>query len=233
MARAFSLLSINGSVILKKTEKIEIRVTPEEKDGLMDLARSEGRSVSELIRSIVGAYMQNKTAGAPMSKQRINQMAKSPKTWGTAGLLASAGAFLLLTSPAQADTVLSVNVEISDTDPETNALNTLQMKTSVPTQSSDNAGFLELPTKDSDYEIQLQVQELDNGQAFAAFKICKREAGKCDTVAEPSVQFEPKEGGRIEIGSVVKDPETGKDTPYNLIAIDIAQEDTPKPATRP
>ena len=217
----------------KKTEKIEIRVTPEEKDGLMDLARSEGRSVSELIRSIVGAYMQAKTAGTPMSKHRINQMAKSPKTWGTAGLLASAGAFLLLTSPAQADTVLSVNVEISDVAPETNALNTLQMKTSVPTQTSDNAGFLELPTKDSDYEIQLQVQELDNGQAFAAFKICKRDRDTCDIIAEPSVQFEPKEGGRIRIGNVIEDPETGEETPYELITISIAQDEAPKPATVP
>ena len=65
----------------KRTEKIEVRVSPEEKKGLMDLARSEGRSVSELIRSIIGAYIESRMYDAPEITKRITKMAKSPKTW--------------------------------------------------------------------------------------------------------------------------------------------------------
>ena len=42
---------------MKKTEKIEVRLSHEEKTALTTLAEQEGRTVSELVRGLVERYM--------------------------------------------------------------------------------------------------------------------------------------------------------------------------------
>ena len=224
----------------KKTEKIEIRVTPEEKDGLMDLARSEGRSVSELIRSIVGAYMQAKTAGTPMSKHRINQMAKSPKSWSIATVFTLILGAFVIAAPAQAEKPYTVHVEIKDKPRGSFVLSSTKTHTIVATTTAESESFVDLLSpeniaanrpeykdwldqrtteRNSEYKIRLRVQELGDGTTFAEFQICKNSDPDCELVAEPSLQFVSAEGGRIEIGSSILDPETGTETPYELITI--------------
>ena len=62
---------------MKRTEKIEIRVSQAEKQTLTDLAKLEGESVSGLIRGLVEKYMVLNTATTTR---------KLPK-WKLAGLL--------------------------------------------------------------------------------------------------------------------------------------------------
>jgi len=42
---------------MKKTEKIEVRLSHEEKTALANLAEQEGRNVSELVRGLIERYM--------------------------------------------------------------------------------------------------------------------------------------------------------------------------------
>ncbi|MEO9968345.1 MAG: hypothetical protein ABJG15_00730 [Hyphomonadaceae bacterium] len=210
----------------KKTEKIEIRVTPEEKIELMDLARSEDRSASELIRSIVGAYMQAKDAAAPLTNKRINQMVKSPKAWGTAGIVASLSAALMLAAPAQAENGYTVNVEIYEPAPAVQTADRSSWETNVPSQSKSNESYTVLPMSHSDYEVSLRIEELEDGTTFAAFNICKKTGTECELIAEPNLLFSSEDGGRIEIGSVIENSATGAETPYDLIAIDISQNES-------
>ncbi len=65
---------------MKRTEKIEVRVSQEEKDTLTKLARQEGESVSGLLRGLVDKYM---ALNAANTKRRL------PK-WQLAGLLIGA-----------------------------------------------------------------------------------------------------------------------------------------------
>lgn len=65
---------------MKRTEKIEVRVSQEEKNTLTKLARQEGESVSGLVRGLVDKYMALNTAS---TKRRL------PK-WQLAGLLIGA-----------------------------------------------------------------------------------------------------------------------------------------------
>lgn len=62
---------------MKRTEKVEIRVSQEEKQTLTNLAKLEGESVSGLIRGLVEKYM---ILNAPSTTRRL------PK-WQLAGLL--------------------------------------------------------------------------------------------------------------------------------------------------
>lgn len=50
---------------MKKTEKIEVRLSHEEKTALTALAEQEGRSVSELVRGLVERYMTLSTTRLP------------------------------------------------------------------------------------------------------------------------------------------------------------------------
>ena len=66
---------------MKRTEKVEIRVSLEEKQVLTDLAKQEGESVSGLIRNLIEKYMALNTA---------SQTRKLPKWKIAAGLILAA-----------------------------------------------------------------------------------------------------------------------------------------------
>ena len=50
---------------MKKTEKIEVRLSHEEKTALTILAEQEGRTVSELVRGLIERYMALNTTRLP------------------------------------------------------------------------------------------------------------------------------------------------------------------------
>ncbi len=62
---------------MKRSEKVEIRVSLEEKQALTDLAKLEGENVSGLVRGLVKKYMELNTASTTR---------KLPK-WKLAGML--------------------------------------------------------------------------------------------------------------------------------------------------
>ena len=84
---------------MKKTEKIEIRMSLEEKKALTRLAEGEGNSVSELVRRLARRYAQ---MNLPQPR-RLNR-------WGMAGLIAcgigigSGAAFSFIGASASAPT---------------------------------------------------------------------------------------------------------------------------------
>ncbi len=55
---------------MKRTEKIEIRLSHEEKTSLTGLAEKEGRSVSRLVRDVISKYMELNTARIPSKLKR-------------------------------------------------------------------------------------------------------------------------------------------------------------------
>lgn len=68
---------------MKRTEKIEIRVSLDEKETLSKLAQQEGDSVSGLVRGLIDKYMALNMAS---TKRRL------PK-WQLAGLVIGAALF--------------------------------------------------------------------------------------------------------------------------------------------
>ena len=66
---------------MKRTEKVEIRVSLEEKQALTKLAKQEGESVSGLIRGLVKKYISLNTA---------SPIRKLPKWQVAAGLITAA-----------------------------------------------------------------------------------------------------------------------------------------------
>ena len=98
---------------MKKTEKIEIRVSVEEKQRLINVARSENRTLSELIRNILATYAQSKADNGSPTKTRIDRVAKSPKTWSVATVFTLILGAFVIAAPAQAEKPYTVHVELS------------------------------------------------------------------------------------------------------------------------
>ena len=67
---------------MKKSEKIEVRLSHDEKQKLTEIADGEGRSVSELVRGLISRYM---AVNAPIVKKT---------TWGKIMVVAVAGLLL-------------------------------------------------------------------------------------------------------------------------------------------
>lgn len=68
------------AVVMKRSEKIEIRVSMEEKQALAGIANQEGRPVSGLVRDVLGKYI---ALNAPTSKRK--------PAWKNLGAVLAAG----------------------------------------------------------------------------------------------------------------------------------------------
>lgn len=211
---------------MKKTEKIEIRVTPEEKEGLMDLARSEERSLSELIRSILGTYVETQTAKASTSKQGINHMFKSRKTLTIAGLLSSALAFATLTLPAQADGLYQITMDIQDYEEATGNTSTYNWSHKLKSSATSASPFIISADSGSTYEVSVALTEQEDASVFAQFSICKRQADICKPIAEPAVLFTEAEPATIKIGNAIETSKGEAEHVFDGISIQITHSDT-------
>ena len=209
---------------MKKTEKIEIRVSVEEKQRLINVARSENRTLSELIRNILATYAQSKADNGSPTKTRIGRVAKSPKTWSIATVLTFLLAAITLATPAQAENVYALNLEIRNTTVETSTLSTERLETHIVCEKDECSSFFEIPSNDGGFQVGVRFLELEDDTTFAEFKICKKTEDECELVAEPSLLFAPPSAAHVKITDTLVDEETGAETPYELITIDIVQD---------
>ena len=123
---------------MKKTEKIEIRVSVEEKQRLINVARSENRTLSELIRNILATYAQSKADNGSPTKTRIDRVAKSPKTWSVATVFTLILGAFVIAAPAQAEKPYTVHVEIKDKPRGSFVLSSTKTHTIVATTNAES-----------------------------------------------------------------------------------------------
>jgi len=76
---------------MKKTEKIEIRLSHEDKERLNRIAESEGRTISQIVRGLIDRYIDLNSA----NKER-GVSVKDKAKWGIFGALLSALIFVPL-----------------------------------------------------------------------------------------------------------------------------------------
>jgi len=120
----------------KKTETLEVRMSPEEKAELHDAARAEGRTASEIVRRLVRRHLLRRRAFLTVKRrlQETAAMLASPPSAAVAGLtLTAAVAVLFLSAPdTEAQAVeLGLDVEIWRADAEVR--NVWSMDTTVVT----------------------------------------------------------------------------------------------------
>lgn len=220
--RLYFLHNRKGDRVSKRTEKIEIRVTPEEKKTLVDLARSENRTLSALIRSIIETYVATEKSGATAQETRITNMLTSKKNWTIAGIFTSALAFATLTLPAQADSTYQITMDIKDFEESTGQTSTYNWSHQLKSSGAAETPFIVTVDSGTTYEISIALDEQDDASVFAQFSICKMDGATCSPVAAPSMIFTKQEPAKIEIGSVILTAESEVEQLVDGISIEIA-----------
>lgn len=188
----------------KKTETLEIRVAAETKAALQAKAQRQGASVSEVLRTMIAAYLRAPDASANKRRtiMRITSIA--------AGAAAVAGACLLLIPTAGArDLALGVSAEIDSTNPTTRSSTTVRTQLDlnygervllcVPRNgavaSQPNSGACSFADGDG-FAIALAAQRIDDGTVLIGSHVL----GEGETLQTASLADGPSMS--VPIGSV-------------------------------
>ncbi|MEM8770569.1 MAG: ribbon-helix-helix protein, CopG family [Pseudomonadota bacterium] len=177
--------------MLKKTEKIEIRVSPEEKEALSEAAQRDGRNASEVVREFVSAYVsasREKEPRAPEEK-KMNLITKAAFV-GLGAAAAGPLAWIAASDqkPAQPELMVAYDVRISVTAPaETGGVKTHQIRTILPAPLNERAILETSSETGENYSVSVAVAEQDGGTFAFQFDICKPRGEACDTISTPKI----------------------------------------------
>jgi len=167
---------------MKKSEKIEIRISYDEKEKLARLAESEGRSVSELVRDLAKKYAQ---LNMPSKKRRMSYLAMAGLI--LCGLGTGVGATLSLTGDKThaVSTQYTVHGVIKDTGFSFNLNDQIGDRFVA---DLDKAGSL--------YQIHVVIKS-GGKRPVAAFDVCKIEANECLTDVTADLEMGQNSDGHV------------------------------------
>jgi len=164
---------------MKKTEKIEVRLSHEEKTALTNLAEQEGRSVSDLVRGLIERYMSINTTALPR---------KTP--WVKFAAIAVAGFFAgHLMTYFIAKSHNEVPIYTLDINVDFNGVN-------FPLQPIDaNIPDYVIPSPEGDVIIKTTIENETAPFPTVSVELCRQVVSEieseCRFMAYPKLQFNP------------------------------------------
>ena len=171
---------------VKKSEKIEVRVAPEEKEQLTKRAEAEGRPVSEVVRrGMTGEGMLGEETG-PASQSPLQRL-------GAMVLSFAAGAALTVAlSAAHPKQVL---VEGWDGSFQLSALGKPPVRADFRVLAYENskAEIVLDRAEGGFYRVTSSSTPLPDGRVKLTFSVCIDEGQECRVVASPEVTTVPRE----------------------------------------
>lgn len=176
---------------MKKTEKIEIRLSHEEKAGLSKLAEEEGRSVSDLVRGLIDRYMS-------LHKDRLPRKTR----WGLLSaigiggiLLGHLGTYFIAQSHSHLE-IYQLGVRFHDST------------ISIPiTRTEGETTHFILPNPAGDIKLRADVKKGDGILSVVEVSMCQIQGAQCQDIAKPKLTFNGKETSRLRFNYGEKDIE--------------------------
>jgi len=162
--------------IPKKSEKIEIRLSYEDKQDLTSVAETEGRSVSDLVRGLIRRYIQTTSSRLPQKKPWLIVAGI-----GFAGLLAG---HLLTYAYTRAHNYHS------DVYTLYASIGKHQLNTPVLAKQGFNTDII-LANDEADIAISLSVENKDKSLPYLQVSICRQLPSGCEPIASPILHFNP------------------------------------------
>jgi len=169
----------------KKSEKIEIRLSYEEKQELVEAAETEGRSVSDLVRGLIARYMK-------VTRERLPQK-RSWLKWaaiGLAGLLIGHLGTWAYTQSHHHDepSIYNLGMSIGGGSLQTPILAQDDYKTEIT-----------LLNKGEEILVTLTVTEPEIALTILEAKICRKTETNCELISTPILHFNPNQPATIDI----------------------------------
>ncbi len=173
---------------VKKTEKIEIRVSPDEKEALSAASRSEGRTASDVLREYVGRYVDAAaTKAAPVVKEKKKMSWISKAAYIALGAAVSVPAVLFAASeddPSKPGFEVQVSL-VESTSEQARAV--YRASTRIPLGRSKTTTMVMPAVDDSGYQITV-VTEKNGDQTYDfSFSICRETESECAVVSSPRI----------------------------------------------
>ena len=180
---------------MKKTEKIEVRLSHEEKTALTTLAEQEGRSISDLVRGLIERYMSINTTRLPR---------KFPWLYfvgiGLVGFFAGHMATYLIAKSHNHAPIYDMRVEVG----------TDGISFPLLAKAGQAPEFI-IPSKDGDIGISPHVVQQPGALTSVTITLCRQTDATCENIAEPKLQFNPNRQSSIRFQS-----DDGQDIFMNL-----------------
>lgn len=181
----------------KKTGMIEVRISPDTKNKLQKEAAREGRSMSDVLRGLIHAYLEASSAGAGARRPYTAVARRYPAR--IAGLLAGLAAMIVLPfSLASATPVtLQVKGEIGTKGPD--VMTKRRFETTVRAEPGQRFTLVPTRGEDQDYRVTVEIRALENGQHELAFEIEDMAEGASSEVFQPRLIAKAGSPARVEM----------------------------------
>ncbi|WP_026942947.1 ribbon-helix-helix domain-containing protein [Hellea balneolensis] len=166
---------------MKKTEKIEVRLSHEEKTALTNLAEQEGRSVSDLVRGLIERYMSINTTRLPRKMPWLLLMAI-----GIAGFFVGHIATYLIAKSHHHTPIYDMRVELGGDG------------ISFPLLAKPGQGSVfTIPAKSGDILIKPNIESVPENLTSVTVSLCRQSGTSCEFIAAPKLQFNPNRQSAI------------------------------------
>ena len=169
----------------KKSEKLEIRLSYEEKQELASVAETEGRTVSDLVRGLIRRYMK-------VTRGRLPQKTSWLK-WagiGLAGLLIGHLGTWAYTQSHRHDDPARYNLSAR--------IGNSSLDTPILASDGYNTEII-LADKEGDIKIKLNVEDRTASLSILRAEICQQKGSICENIASPILHFNPDSPASIHI----------------------------------
>ena len=188
---------------MKRTEKIEVRLSHEEKQTLSELAEGEGRTVSDLVRGLIERYV----------SLNVSPFPRKPRWALWSGLVASGllighlGTWGMMrfhhgTDSAAEDNIMSFGLyKLTGMFPQIAANHEVMIQIlEAPILVKD--GWSEdyvIEREGSDFLVTTQVTVSKNDLPTVQFDVCEQTQNECVSLAKPKLTLMPEETSSVSL----------------------------------
>lgn len=162
---------------MKKTEKIEVRLSHEEKTALTELAEQESRSVSDLVRGLIERYMSINTTRLPQKTPWAKFVAIA-----VGGFFAGHLATYFIAKSHSYTPIYSFEVRMGSDG------------VSIPILAKDGEIVsAKIPSKEGNVRVEASVSDVPESLQTATIKLCRETEADCQAIANPILKFNPNQ----------------------------------------
>lgn len=162
----------------KKSEKLEIRLSYDEKNALTEAAETEGRTVSDLVRGLINRYIKAASTRLPQKKSWLK--------W------AGIGALGLLFGHLATWAFMVQHKNHADVYTMVLSYGHNVITAPILDHSSYENEF-KIPAKPWPIKITAQVNDNETGLKNLQLNICELTDTECRVIAAPNLQFHPSD----------------------------------------
>ncbi len=181
----------------KKTGMIEVRISPDTKERLQEKAPREGRSMSDVLRGLIHAYLEAGYAGAGALRPHARLARRYPAR--IAGLLAGLAAMIFLPFSLASATPVTLQVKGEIGTKTAEAMTRRKFETTVRAEPGQRFVLVPTPGQDQDFRVTVEVRPVEGGKHELAFEIEDLGDGASGEILQPKLIAEDGRPATVQI----------------------------------